>query len=413
MIGLNQLPGLGVVLWKELREMVRDRRTLAMVVLTPVLTMSFMGLVAIYLPAVHEVVVALVDEDGDEATLGRYVVSSSSIVEVVRSFASSYGYVVVLGDDPAAHIVLKLPEGFIRNLTSFESQSSVILVKRLGSPRVDEAASYLEAVLRYVSRAVAKAKVEVLGELAGTGVLAEAVLDPIAVKTLVVTPGGVPVGVGEELRAYLGRLLALSLVFVTTPAASYIADSLVGEKERKTLEKVLATPVGRSSFVLGKVVAASIVGLAGGSSSALGGLLLYLLPVLTRSIDTVKYLTPELVAVLFISSYLSVLSSLSISLPAVLRSPSVRAASILSASIIGIASVTYFAALFVNLDELKPPATAVLAVPYASLASAVVRVALGEYLKALAYVAYPAALSLVLVVVSTKLLDPERMVTSR
>jgi len=407
------LSGLGVVLWKELREMVRDRRTLAMVVLTPVLTMSFMGVVAVYLPAVHEVVVALVDEDGSEATLGSYLVSSSSVIEVVRNFVSSYGYVAVVGDDPAAHVVLKLPKGFIRNLTSFDSQASVVLVKRLGSPRVDEAANYVEAVLGYISRTVARAKVEVLGEAAGTEVNAEAVLDPIAVRTLVVTPGGAPAGVGEELRAYLGRLLALSLVFVTTPAASYIADSLVGEKERKTLEKVLATPIGRNSFILGKVVAASVVGLIGGSSSALGGLLLYLLPVLTRSLDTVRYLTPELVAVLFASSYLSVLSSLAISLPAVLRSPSVRAASILSASVIGIASVTYFAALFVNLDELKPPASAVLAVPYASLASAVVRVALGEYLKALAYVVYPAALSLALVWASTKLLDPERMVTHR
>ena len=407
------MSGLGVVLWKELREMVRDRRTLAMVVLTPVLTMSFMGVVAVYLPTVHEVVIALVDEDCGEATLGSYLVSSSGLIEVVRNFVSSHGYVAVLGDDPAAHVVLKLPKGFVRNLTSFDSQASVVLVKRLGSPRVDEAANYLEAVLGYISGTVARAKVEVLGEVAGVEVNAEAVLNPIAVRTLVVTPGGAPAGVGEELRAYLGRLLALSLVFVTTPAASYIADSLVGEKERKTLEKVLATPIGRNTFILGKVVAASIVGLIGGSSSAVGGLLLYLLPVLTRSLDTVRYLTPELVAVLFASSYLSVLSSLAISLPAVLRSPSVRAASILSASIIGIASVTYFAALFVNLDELKPPASAVLAVPYASLASAVVRVALGEYLKALAYVAYPAALSLALVWVSTKLLDPERMVTHR
>jgi ABC-2 type transport system permease protein len=407
------LSGLGVVLWKELREMVRDRRTLAMVVLTPVLTMSFMGVVAVYLPTVHEVVIALVDEDYGEATLGSYLVSSSGLIEVVRSFVSSHGYVAVLGDDPAAHVVLKLPKGFVRNLTSFDSQASVVLVKRLGSPRVDEAANYVEAVLGYISGTVARAKVEVLGEAAGVEVNAEAVLNPIVVRTLVVTPGGAPAGVGEELRAYLGRLLALSLVFVTTPAASYIADSLVGEKERKTLEKVLATPIGRNSFILGKVVAASVVGLIGGSSSAVGGLLLYLLPVLMRSLDTVRYLTPELVAVLFASSYLSVLSSLAISLPAVLRSPSVRAASILSASIIGIASVTYFAALFVNLDELKPPASAVLAVPYASLASAVVRVALGEYLKALAYVAYPAALSLALVWASTKLLDPERMVTHR
>jgi len=407
------LSGLGAVLWKELREMVRDHRTLAMVVLTPVLTMSFMGVVAVYLPKVHEVVIALVDEDYGEATLGSYLVSSSGLIEVVRNFVSSHGYVAVLGDDPAAHVVLKLPKGFVRNLTSFDSQASVVLVKRLGSPRVDEAANYLEAVLGYISGTVARAKVEVLGEAAGVEVNAKAVLNPIAVRTLVVTPGGAPAGVGEELRAYLGRLLALSLVFVTTPAASYIADSLVGEKERKTLEKVLATPIGRNSFILGKVVAASVVGLIGGSSSAVGGLLLYLLPVLMRSLDTVRYLTPELVAVLFASSYLSVLSSLAISLPAVLRSPSVRAASILSASIIGIASVTYFAALFVNLDELKPPASAVLAVPYASLASAVVRVALGEYLKALAYVAYPAALSLALVWASTKLLDPERMVTHR
>ncbi|MEM3983757.1 MAG: hypothetical protein QW630_04460, partial [Sulfolobales archaeon] len=100
-------------------------------------------------------------------------------------------------------------------------------------------------------------------------------------------------------------------------------------------------------------------------------------------------------------------------LPIVLRSPSIRAASISSASVIGIASVTYLASLFVNLDELRVPMSILLTIPYASLASAVIRTSLGELLRAVAYLTYSLVFSIVLILASTKLLDPEKMVISR
>ncbi|MEM4435107.1 MAG: ABC transporter permease subunit [Sulfolobales archaeon] len=404
---------LSIVLWKEVKEMLRDKKTLLMVILTPIVTLPFMGVVLVYLPAVQEVVIAVIDEDLSEASIGNFSVSSQSIALFLRDYLTHFGFLTTSEETEVAQVILKIPVGFVTNLTSYEHQASVILVKRLGSPRVDQAVAYVELLLNHISRIVSEAKVYNLGKLANLTVKTEAVLNPIALRTVVLTPAGRPAEAGEELRLYLSRMLAVSLAFVTTPAASYIADSLVGEKERKTLEKLLSTPISRTSFILGKSLAASLVGLVGGASSVVGAVLLYLAPTVVHSTNVAKYVSPEVLVVLFCSSYTSILVSLSISLPIVLRSPSIRAASISSASVIGIASVTYLASLFVNLDELRVPMSILLAIPYASLASAVIRTSLGELLRAVAYLTYSLVFSIVLILASTKLLDPEKMVISR
>ncbi|MEM1698830.1 MAG: ABC transporter permease subunit [Sulfolobales archaeon] len=404
---------LSIVLWKEVKEMLRDKKTLLMVILTPIVTLPFMGIVLVYLPAVQEVVIAVIDEDLSEASIGNFSVSSQSIALFLRDYLTHFGFLTTSEETEVAQVILKIPVGFVANLTSYEHQASVILVKRLGSPRVDQAVAYVELLLNHISRIVSEAKVYNLGKLANLTVKTEAVLNPIALRTVVLTPAGRPAEAGEELRLYLSRMLAVSLAFVTTPAASYIADSLVGEKERKTLEKLLSTPISRTSFILGKSLAASLVGLVGGASSVVGAVLLYLAPTVVHSTNVAKYVSPEVLVVLFCSSYTSILVSLSISLPIVLRSPSIRAASISSASVIGIASVTYLASLFVNLDELRVPMSILLAIPYASLASAVIRTSLGELLRAVAYLTYSLVFSIVLILASTKLLDPEKMVISR
>ncbi|MEM1962078.1 MAG: ABC transporter permease subunit [Sulfolobales archaeon] len=404
---------LSIVLWKEVKEMLRDKKTLLMVILTPIVTLPFMGVVLVYLPAVQEVVIAVIDEDLSEASIGNFSVSSQSIALFLRDYLTHFGFLTTSEETEVAQVILKIPVGFVANLTSYEHQASVILVKRLGSPRVDQAVAYVELLLNHISRIVSEAKVYNLGKLANLTVKTEAVLNPIALRTVALTPAGRPAEAGEELRLYLSRMLAVSLAFVTTPAASYIADSLVGEKERKTLEKLLSTPISRTSFILGKSLAASLVGLVGGASSVVGAVLLYLAPTVVHSANVAKYVSPEVLVVLFCSSYTSILVSLSISLPIVLRSPSIRAASISSASVIGIASVTYLASLFVNLDELRVPMSILLAIPYASLASAVIRTSLGELLRAVAYLTYSLVFSIVLILASTKLLDPEKMVISR
>lgn len=402
-----------VVLWKEIKELLRDRRTILMVVLTPILTLPLMGIALVYLPSIQEVTVAILDEDRVSAIVGDLTISSHDIVDLIEKYLVLYGYIVVKDGNSSAQVVLRIPAGFVANLTSYEYQASAVLVKRLGSPRVDQAVSYIEGLLNYISRVVSEAKVKALGRLANITVRPEAVLSPIAVRTYLLTPSGMPAGTAEELKLYLGRVLALSLAFVTTPAATYIADSLVGEKERRTLEKLLSTPISRSSLIVGKSIAASLIGLVGGASSVIGGLLLYIAPALMYSADVLKFVSPEVFAVLFCSSYISILVSLSISLPVVLRSPSIRSASLSSTLLIGVASVVYIASLFMNLDELKMPLALVLAIPYASLASAVVRASLGEYLKAVTYLTYSLAISLLLILLSTKLLDPERMITSK
>lgn len=74
---------------------------------------------------------------------------------------------------------------------------------------------------------------------------------------------------GKNISSMLPMLI-VTLVFSACMAVS--AESYAGEKERKTLVKLLATPIDRKSIVLGKSLSLSILALVSGLSSFIGAI---------------------------------------------------------------------------------------------------------------------------------------------
>jgi ABC-2 type transport system permease protein len=79
--------------------------------------------------------------------------------------------------------------------------------------------------------------------------------------TVLLSPEGEKVGVEAELRSFIARLLVLAFAFVVTPASTYVIDGIIGERQRKTLELLLASPASLGEILTAKIIVATILGL--------------------------------------------------------------------------------------------------------------------------------------------------------
>ena len=78
----------------------------------------------------------------------------------------------------------------------------------------------------------------------------------------------------QKILAFVLPMVTVSLLYSTV--ISFCPESISGEKERGTLASVLMTPIKKSEFVIGKIIALSIVAVASGLVSFLG--LIFSLP---------------------------------------------------------------------------------------------------------------------------------------
>lgn len=232
-----------IVLLKELRETLRDRRTLLMMIAVPVLLYPVIFVVSEQLFLFGQR--SLEEQASPVAIVGG---EPGDLLELVRS-DSALRLVPVTGD----------PEKAIRS-------DSVAAVALLGPEREADASRPVTIVFDAASDRSRQGRQKLRGVLA-------AWRDTLLQRRLSahgLTPGFArPIAVSdssvarpEEVGGYtLGRILPLLLVVVTLLGAFYPAiDLAAGEKERGTLETLLTAPVPARSVVTGKFVAVALIG---------------------------------------------------------------------------------------------------------------------------------------------------------
>ena len=405
------------VMWKELKSMIRDIRTLLIISLLPLIIMPLMGLSSLYLQRYQQGVVVVIDEDRSWAMIGRYNISSSDLMtKIVNALRENNFIVRVLRAAEEARgsyydLEVIIPRGFVENASSFTKVAYVKIIKTVGSVKAYDADRIVQNELALYSRYISHAKTYFLANLSGLEVTADSILNPIKIIISMVSPGGIAASPAEEFRSYLARIIAFSLIFVTTPSIAYITDSIMGEKERKTFEAVLATPLPRHSLLLGKVLSTSLVGLVASVSDAIGLILFFVLPSLAYGVNVLTYLTPDLVAIHIIGVYVSILASLALVLPAMIRAGSYRSSQAVSLAIISIASIIFFICLYVDIPNLVPLVKYPLYVlPYTHVVIMIRDVVLGAPLKALMHLSFAIAESVALLLLSVKMFSDERII---
>ncbi len=230
------------VFLKELRDIYRDRRTLMVTVVLPLLMypLIFIGIMQITLLQVGKLkqqtaVVALLTP---ESLPGDMLADeSSSLIEL----ADSTNWVEKLraGEIDAA---LSLSSGF---LDSIESGGRALVQVNYLSSR-----DFSEMIRERIERMVDKYKDGVVGSRLQLFGLDSSFVDPLTFES---------VDVATEQQAAgsaLGRFLGYFLIIMTLSGAFYAAiDLTAGEKERGTLETLLVSPASRRQLVYGKFLA--------------------------------------------------------------------------------------------------------------------------------------------------------------
>ncbi|HEY3383946.1 MAG TPA: CPBP family glutamic-type intramembrane protease [Vicinamibacterales bacterium] len=265
----------------EILMLLRDRRTLVLSVVLPLLLMPLMMFgsqimekrrqqrletaeytFAVTGPAAAEVrphvdatVARLLRERANDASVLRVreIVVTDGLAALRRE---QLDFVVEASTAPASPVVP--PPGAPRpgdrsagaRETPVPGVPVVTVIKRGESDRSSRAASRWRDALRETRR------------LERAHLMAEAGL-PVAVADVAVVTNANVATEGQVAGLTLGRLLTLMLLmFLLTGGSSVATDSLAGEKERGTLETLLTTAAGRVEIVTAKLLAVLLVALA-------------------------------------------------------------------------------------------------------------------------------------------------------
>ena len=232
------------VLGKELRETVRDRRTMLMMLVLPTLLYPAMLVLvqqlAIFGQRQLGAAPARVAVAGADARLVRFLDADSAIR--------------VFGAESAS--VAAVREGRV--------EAAVLVGGAAAADGTREARILFDASEDRSQRArqLAADRLEAWGDTLLAGRLRSAGLPASFAAPLAVADSSV--ATAEEAGGYaLGRFLPLLLVMMTLLGAFYPAiDMAAGEKERGTLETLLTAPVPASEIVAGKFAAVAIIGMA-------------------------------------------------------------------------------------------------------------------------------------------------------
>ncbi len=402
---------LRAILRKELFELIRDYRTLLFLTLMPMVTMPIIAYLMTSLQMIQVPSILIINEDISSGYIGDQYITSSEIVNLLRSRLSENGVRAYIDKNASSiDLMVIVPRGFVENLTSLNNQAVIQVFQVPGSSASDKAYNALVSVVNSLSKTFSDLKIEYLGKLAEIKITnPEAIREPVSVGVVgFIAPSGAGISYEEAWKIFVAKLLAFSLIFVSTPATTYIVDSILGEKERKTLEILLSTPLNKKYLVLGKVFASSVVGLLAAIIDVISIILFFVILSLGYGVhlmidSTLLLLTGGVV-------YLTTLSTLSITLPLIIRSSTMRTAQVVSSVVTIVSSLIFLSVLFVDLYSLPREILYLLSlIPYTNSVLAIQYYAFGDMILSSTHILILIGLSVSLIILSSKLIDEEKL----
>jgi len=230
----------GTIYAKELRDLLRDRRTLISTIVIP----TFIMPVIIF--GFGKAASVVINQARQEIPRVM-VVGGSDSPKVMAELKESKKFTVepatsdwkALISDKRVRAAVEIPAGFDKALDA-GSAPAVTLYDYDGEIKSGLAVDQLDAFFTNVRESTTSRLLSARG-------LPDSVAHPFEVKRVNVAP---PEKVGGNL---LGGLVPYFIIFLCMSGAMYPAmDLTAGEKERGTMETLLCSPAGRTEIVLGK-----------------------------------------------------------------------------------------------------------------------------------------------------------------
>jgi ABC-2 type transport system permease protein len=218
---------------KELRQIVRDRRTLLILLFVPAFFLLLYG----YALNFDIRNVALVVKDQDRSTMSRELVSAfvnSGYFKLVDQIDSD-AEIDRLVDQGAVRAVLNIPSNLERNVTGGIATDVQVIIDGDNANTAATVLGYSRTLIAEFSAAQAPASPGPRPPLPSIGVEPRIWYNPQLRSTLFLVPG---------LIAYISMITAV----VST------ALSVVREKERGTMEQVRMSPISPLPYIIGKTL---------------------------------------------------------------------------------------------------------------------------------------------------------------
>ena len=239
---------------KELRQILRDRRTLLILVFIPALFLLLYGY-ALNFDIRH---IALAVDDRDGSAQSRSVISAfvnSGYFDLIATVHSP-DEIERLVNLNRARAVLVIPEGFAREMSSDRAGEVQVIIDGDNANTATTVLGYATNLLRAVGADLSPSTVVRPAPLA---VEPRIWYNPELRSTLFLVPG---------LIAYIGMITAVAST----------ALSIVREKESGTMEQVRMAPIDTVSFIVGKTLPYFLISLASAALIIVASMVLFDLP---------------------------------------------------------------------------------------------------------------------------------------
>ena len=231
---------IGIVYGKELRDSLRDRRTIISMIVVPVLVIPLLmfGLGTLMFKSVRKAqqevprVMIIGGENSPKVLAALHKANNFQIVPATGNFTNQ----IV---EKRVNAVVKLSPDFDAAVAHGE-KAGIEIYEYQGEMKSGFAAERLNAFFQNLRNATVRERLQNRG-------VPVAVLEPFTIQRQNVAP---PAKVAGSL---LGGILLYLIIIMSLTGAMYPAlDLTAGEKERGTMETILCCPVGRIDLVLGK-----------------------------------------------------------------------------------------------------------------------------------------------------------------
>jgi len=231
---------IGIVYGKELRDSLRDRRTIISMIVVPVLVIPLLmfGLGTLMFKSVRKAqqevprVMIIGGENSPKVLAALHKANNFQIVPATGNFTNQ----IV---EKRVNAVVKLSPDFDAAVADGE-KAGIEIYEYQGEMKSGFAAERLNAFFQNLRNATVRERLQNRG-------VPVAVLEPFTIQRQNVAP---PAKVAGSL---LGGILLYLIIIMSLTGAMYPAlDLTAGEKERGTMETILCCPVGRIDLVLGK-----------------------------------------------------------------------------------------------------------------------------------------------------------------
>jgi len=407
-VAASRSSALRTVIWKELIDIGRDRRALALMILIPLVGLPLMALIASGLSSAQVVTVYFAVLDNKSYPIVNWLSSQ------LRQDALQQGLnlnITISSAPPSGvyDVEVIVPYGFYDNLSKLDGVAVMIVRSMVGNYASQEVTSLISSIVSQLSNQIVVERVEELAKLANVSIVPSQLLNPIQLSSGYYLPSGAVATQQQVQLSFSVRLLEFSLFFVVNPAIVLVTDSFLGEKERKTLEVLLSSPIPKESLVLGKLTSAAVMGFIIALADS-GGVIIYFLMLAGYGLR----LTPTLLMLNLVDAAVLVFMTSALVTPIILRSPSIRAAQASSYAVMMVALGIYFSALFVNVQSLPTfLKVLLLAIPFTEASTALTSFVLGQAALTTVYIAIMLGFSAAFTIAAFKALDVEKLITSK